>query len=222
MVEGACDTFGRFDRVDITPGEVERYTIDADEVAMIFSSMRDRAGSHRLPGVLVVLSGRPGVGKTTVGRELARATGGVYVRIDSIEQAMRAAGWHVESEGYRVAYAVAEDNLRLGGIVVADCVNPWPITRNEWREVAARAGVRAVDVEIVCSDEGEHRRRVEARRADIPGHRLPTWPEVVGRDYRPWTDDRLEIDTARLDVQESVRTILNAVSAAVARASRRA
>jgi predicted kinase len=162
--------------------------------------------------VLIVLSGLPGVGKTTIARELARATGAVHVRIDAIEQALRNAGREVQGEGYAVAYAVAEDNLRLGRLVVADCVNPWPLTRREWRSVADRAGVRAVDVELVCSDADEHRRRVESRSADITGHRLPTWPEVGGRDYRPWDGERLVIDTARLNVEQSIRTILSAVS----------
>ena len=114
-------------------------------------------------------------------------------------------------EGYRVAYAVAEDNLRLGRTVVADCVNPWPLTRNEWQAVAIRAGVRAVNVEIICSDVDEHRRRVESRSADIAGHRVPTWSEVVERDYRPWDGDHLVIDTAQSDVRRSVGTILSAM-----------
>ena len=137
--------------------------------------------------------------------------GAVHVRIDSIEHALRNAGWKVEGEGYAVAYAVTEDNLRVGRSVVADCVNPWPLTRNEWQAVASRAGVRALNVEVVCSDIAEHRRRVESRSADIAGHRLPTWSEVVERDYRPWDGERLVVDTARLDVRESVRTILSAL-----------
>jgi predicted kinase len=60
----------------------------------------------------------------------------VHIRIDSIEQALRDAGVTVLDHGYRAAYAVAADNLRLGRTVVADCVNPWPLTR---REVAGRA-----------------------------------------------------------------------------------
>jgi len=162
--------------------------------------------------MLIILSGLPGVGKTTIARELARATGAVHVRIDSIEQALRDAGHEVEAEGYRVAYAVAEDNLRLDRTVIADCVNPWPLTRSDWRAVAHRAGVGAIDIEIVCPDLNEHRRRVESRKPDIPGHRLPAWTDVVERDYRPWNGERVVIDTARQDVEQSVRAILAAVS----------
>jgi predicted kinase len=161
--------------------------------------------------MLIVFGGLPGVGKTAIARDLATALGALHLRIDSIEQALRNAGWNVAGEGYSVAYAVAEDNLRLGHRVVADCVNPWPLTRNEWEGVANRAGVPAVSVEVVCSDVVEHKRRVESRPADIAGHRLPTWSEVLERDYRPWDGDRLVIDTARLDVRESVRTILDSL-----------
>ena len=79
--------------------------------------------------MLIVLSGLPGTGKTTIARALARELSAVNLRIDSIEQALRCEGLRVEGEGYDVAYAVAEDNLRLGRTVIADCVNPWPLTR---------------------------------------------------------------------------------------------
>lgn len=161
--------------------------------------------------MLLVLSGLPGVGKTTIARELATAIGAVHVRLDSIEQVLRDAGREVEGEGYAVAYAVAADNLRVGRSVIADCVNPWPLTRSAWQDVAGRAGVPIINVEIVCSDENEHRRRVESRAPDIAGHILPTWADVVARDYRPWEGERIVIDTASLDVYESVQTILTRV-----------
>ena len=50
-------------------------------------------------------------------RELARQIGAIYLRIDSIEQAMLGAtngSQPVGEAGYCVAYAVAEDNLRIG------------------------------------------------------------------------------------------------------------
>jgi predicted kinase len=39
-------------------------------------------------GMLLILGGLPGTGKTTIARELARKLGVVHVRIDSIEQAL--------------------------------------------------------------------------------------------------------------------------------------
>jgi len=50
--------------------------------------------------VLISLSGQPGVGKTTIARELAAQIGAVHLRIDSIEQTLRNQGIQVEGEGY--------------------------------------------------------------------------------------------------------------------------
>jgi predicted kinase len=73
--------------------------------------------------MLIVMSGLPGVGTTTIAREFARSLSVVHVRIDSIEHVLRQAGFVVEGEGYAIAYAVAADNLRVGRTVVADSVN---------------------------------------------------------------------------------------------------
>ena len=76
--------------------------------------------------MLIILAGLPGTGKTTIARGLARQLGAVHIRIDSIEQAIRGSGVLVASlddAGYRAAYAVAADNLRLGHTVIADSVN---------------------------------------------------------------------------------------------------
>jgi predicted kinase len=132
----------------------------------------------------------------------------VHLRIDSIEQALRNAGVQVEGEGYAVAYAIAEDNLRAGLTVIADCVNPWQLTRDTWRAVADRAGVRVLEVELACSDPIEHRRRVESRVPDLAGHRVPSWQEVLDRSYHAWDRDRLVLDTTRLSIDQSVKAII--------------
>lgn len=156
---------------------------------------------------LIVFAGLPGSGKSTLARELARRLGSVWLRIDTIETAIADEATPITDEGYRAAYALAEDNLRLGLDVVGDSVNPWTETRDAWRDVGLRAGAEVLEVEVICSDPAEHRRRVEERAVDVPGLAPPTWQEVIDRDYRPWTRDRLVIDTAGRDVEACVTEI---------------
>ena len=167
--------------------------------------------------MLIIFGGLPGVGKTALAAELARFIGAVHLRVDSIEQAIRASGVvsaspSLDDAGYRVAYAVAEDNLRIGRTVIADSVNPLPLTREAWAEVAKRARVGEVEIEVQCSDVNEHRRRVETRTSDIPGLKLPTWEEVVGREYHPWDREHLAIDTAGRTVEQNVDAIREVLS----------
>ena len=168
--------------------------------------------------MLIVFSGLPGVGKTTLAREVARRIGAQHLRIDTIEQAVRhssIAPAAMDDAGYRVAHAVAEDNLRLHRTVIADCVNPWPLTRDAWVAVAQRTGVPVVEIEVICSDAALHRKRVEARAAEAAaGEAMPTWQDVIDRDYHPWTRDRVVVDTATSTVQECVDAIRAAVSRA--------
>ena len=151
--------------------------------------------------MLVIFGGLPGTGKSTLALRLAHQIGAVYLRIDTIERAMAAGveALSVGERGYRVAYAVAEDNLRLGHTVIADSVNPLQITRSAWRDVAARLEVDWVEIEVVCSDPVEHRHRVETRSTGIS----VTWHEVVTRDFEPWIGEHIRIDTAGEKVEQS-------------------
>lgn len=160
--------------------------------------------------MLIILSGLPGSGKTTIARALAAHLKATHLRIDSIEQALLRSGEMPappQVAGYLVAYAVAEDCLRAGATVIADSVNPIAATRKAWLDVARRAERPSLQVEIRCSDPVEHRRRVEARLPDIDGHIQPTWQEVVDRQFEPWAPDAL-VDTTQATTEQAVRIIL--------------
>jgi predicted kinase len=146
---------------------------------------------------LIVLGGLPGTGKTTIARELTQRLTATYLRIDTIEQGLRDQGLAVGAAGYVIANALAAENLLIGRTVIADCVNPVAASRNGWRETANRCAARLLEIELVCSDAAEHRRRVESRPTDvISGHHQPTWDEVAKRDYEPWDREHLVLDTA--------------------------
>lgn len=108
--------------------------------------------------MLYIFSGLPGSGKSTLAQRVARQFSAVYLRIDTIEQGLRElCSFDVQGEGYRLAYRIAADNLRIGASVVADSCNPIELTRREWEQVARDAHAGYVNIEIRCSDMREHR-----------------------------------------------------------------
>ena len=161
---------------------------------------------------LYIFSGLPGSGKTTLAQLVAQKLHSAYLRIDTIEQGLRdLCSVDVQGEGYRLAYRIATDNLHLGVSVIADSCNPIELTRREWEQVALETRARHVNIEVICSDTQEHRRRVETRMCAVPGMKLPTWSEVENREYDNWTVDRIVVDTSR-SVSDCIDELLSELS----------
>ncbi|QQO10255.1 AAA family ATPase [Breznakiella homolactica] len=161
-----------------------------------------------------IFSGLPGSGKSTLAKRLAREFNAAYLRADTVEQGLRdLCGITVTGEGYRLSYRIAADNLALGNNVVADSFNPFDFVRREWEQVALDNGAEYINIEVLCSDQAEHRRRVSGRQSEIPGLELPDWDEILRREYHPWTSGRIAVDTAGETAEQSFGKLLAEISA---------
>jgi predicted kinase len=161
----------------------------------------------------VVIGGLPATGKSTIARALAIEAAAPYLRVDRIEQAIVTSSTlshPVGPVGYAVAHQLALEQLQLGSDVIVECVNPVALTRDAWLGTVAAL----VEVEVVCSDPAEHRRRVETRASDVDGLVKPTWAEVVDREYEPWSRTPVRIDSATMSVPHAVQQIAAEVEAA--------
>jgi predicted kinase len=165
--------------------------------------------------VLVVIGGLPATGKSTIGRILAAQSRMPYLRVDRIEHAIVA--WSELTHplgpvGYTVAYELAKEQLGLGLDVMVECVNPIALTRDSWRRTAEETGAAILEVEVVCSDELEHRRRVETRTSDVEGLLKPTWSAVLEREYQPWNRRHLVVDSAKTSPESAVQLITSKIA----------
>jgi predicted kinase len=162
---------------------------------------------------LYIFSGLPGVGKSTIAKELSRKLKAVFIRIDTIEHGITdLCDFNVEGEGYRLSYRIALDNLLTGNDVIFDCVNPCELTRGEIENVAKSISAKYVNIEVICSNKEEHRNRVENRKNEIEGFNLPTWDDVEKRDYQKWKRKVIRVDTYNKDIEECLAELIEQIN----------
>jgi predicted kinase len=154
--------------------------------------------------ILFILSGLPASGKSALSKLIVQEYDAVYLRLDTIEQGLRdLCNFEVQGEGYRLSYRIAGNNLKLGQNVVSDSCNPINLTREEWENVAKENDSIFINIEVLCSNKEEHKKRIETRKSDIKGLKLPTWKDVENRKYHFWETERVIIDTANKSIKES-------------------
>jgi len=158
--------------------------------------------------MLYILGGLPATGKTELSKYLSSSSGAVHIRIDTIEQELKNCGFNeLYDEGYKVAFALALENLKNGLSVVADSTNPVFESREAWVCVANKASSPFIEIEVICSNENEHKERIEKRQTDIPNLLLPSWESVTSRDYHSWKTAGIVIDTAGKTPEQSKKEL---------------
>jgi len=145
-------------------------------------------------GAILLLSGLPGSGKTTLARALCQNGRAVHLRVDTVEQAicesLLAPDCAIDA-GYRVAAAQATELALLGHDVVCDAVNADARGRALWPEADL---IIHVQVPEACRQE-----RL-AQRA------LPEYPHV----WQDWAGNVLTLD-GTLPPDTLARTVWSAL-----------
>ncbi|MFI5693129.1 AAA family ATPase [Kribbella sp. NPDC051586] len=151
---------------------------------------------------IIAFTGLPGTGKSTLAEALATETGVPAFAGDWLLGALRPHGVLRGLERpvfldmyYDLLGTLIKRQLMLGQSAIVDCLVNEEIAAR-WDELAAEYDGRLRLVECVCSDEEEHRRRVEGRCRGIPGWHEVGWDHVerMRSEYPRLARERLTVD----------------------------
>ncbi len=152
---------------------------------------------------LIVFSGLPGTGKSSIAEAVARELGIPVFAKDWLEATLIRCklkpvgnGPPLGSAGYQLLTTLAERRLQLGQSVILDSVASTLSIRAEWRALAQTYQAEWRVIECICSNEAAHRERLSVRQRGIPGWHELDWSEVerVKAYYAPWNEERLILD----------------------------
>jgi adenylate kinase family enzyme len=163
-------------------------------------------------GNVIVFAGLPGSGKSTLAEALATETGIPAFAGDWLLGALKPHG--VLSGLSRPTFLALHNDLiemlikrqlMLGQSAIVDGLVDDKVA-DRWEKTAAEYGGRLLVIECVCTDEGEHRRRLEGRHRGIPGWHEVGWNHVerMRAEFPPLTRQRLTVD-AMDPLEENLR-----------------
>lgn len=165
-------------------------------------------------GDVIAFTGLPGTGKSTLAEALATEIGVPAFAGDWLLGALKPHGvlTGLSRPTFLAMYCdlletLIKRQLMLGQSAIADCLLDDSIA-GRWETTAREYDGRLRVIECVCSDEGEHRRRLERRTRGIPGWHEVGWDHVerMRVKYPALTHEHLTVD-AMDPVEENLRLV---------------
>jgi predicted kinase len=150
---------------------------------------------------LVVVSGRPGTGKTTLAHAIARGVGCPAVCRDEIREGMAHAGT-ADPDMLRTLetfFAAVELLLRAGSTVVAEAAFSDHVWRPRLEPLAGVAAIRVVRCDVTPD---VARARIARRLAGTPTRGVHGDRAFLAGPERPWVPISLDVPALTVDTAE--------------------
>lgn len=148
--------------------------------------------------VLILFSGPPGVGKSSLSYKLARDTGIAILTKDQIERTLKDSKLANETGklAYDLLFEIAEFNLQHGASIILDAVFGTNNIRSLMLKIAKDSNARFFGIDCTCSDVSAWQSRIETRPEMVPGWNPAGWTEVqrVRGYYEEWLFPHLTLD----------------------------
>ncbi len=166
---------------------------------------------------LIIVSGLPGSGKSTIAEGVAKNLSVPLFSVDPIESAILKSGIQKSFEtglaAYLVAQTLAGEQLQLGTSAIIDAVSGVQPARDMWHQLSEKHNAKLIIIEWVLLDESVHRQRIESRIRNLHGIPEVTWEQVQQRkkDYLPWKEQRLIVDSAEA-IEHTLKQVLDYIN----------
>jgi predicted kinase len=165
---------------------------------------------------LVIFSGLPGVGKSTLANKLARKLRWPLLKIDDvIGQVPENPGIEFWDSKVNVLLDVLNTQLELGLDVIVDSVF-MNMDRQHAQEMARKYQVRFLPIYVFLSDEKVWQERVTKRFNELNDQDVATWERIQHQreHFAQWEEDTaLFIDSIN-PVDENFASVLNFINSA--------
>lgn len=168
--------------------------------------------------LLIVMSGLPGSGKSTIAEQIAEQLKLPVLSVDPIESAIIKSGIAMSFEtglaAYLVAEALADEQLKLGNSVIIDAANVEEEGKGIWRALAAKRGLKPIIIHVFVSDEDLHKKRLESRVRGLHGFSEVKWDKVQARKavFTEWKEPTLKLDSST-DLTKNVERAIDYIKA---------
>ena len=141
-----------------------------------------------MQSTLVIFSGLPGTGKSTLANKLARELGWPLLRIDDVvgevPENPDVAFWDSK---VAILLGLTETQLELGLSVIVDSVF-MNMDRNHAQELARKYQARFLPIYVFVSDDKVWKERVTARYKESHNNDVATWEQIQHQrgPFRKW------------------------------------